>query len=372
MPLKSAHELVAGTTTLVTYTYDARSRQISRTDEDTGITTWCLYDGWNVMVEYTMEGTDPLELSKTNTWGLDLSGSLQGAGGVGGLLAVTYEEVEGDPLYFTTFDGNGNVSEYLTPNGVVMAHYEYDAFGNDITPPSKKGDKHDEFAYRFSTKPYDGISGWYYYGYRYMDPLTGRWPSRDSIGEEGGENLYGFVRNDGASKWDYLGMEFTGTYSITTKQLKLTDKDRKNKFSRKDNETCECEGSSGDNNFKNIDAKGTGPIPTGPYLVVSAHHNRGGNTTYVLDPIDTKPYNDRWDNHPKDISRNLFRIHIEFPNEPRGGSDGCMVFNENELKALKAFIDLTNVKRTVDMKQTGFKENDEWTASVYGTLEVTQ
>ncbi|MCX6868282.1 MAG: hypothetical protein NTV46_19165 [Verrucomicrobia bacterium] len=45
------------------------------------------------------------------------------------------------------------------------------------------------------------------YGYRYMDPLTGRWPSRDPIEEEGGENLYGFVGNDGASSWDKLGLE---------------------------------------------------------------------------------------------------------------------------------------------------------------------
>ena len=44
-----------------------------------------------------------------------------------------------------------------------------------------------------------------YYGYRYYDPQTGRWPSRDPIEEEGGINLYGFVGNDGVNRWDYLG-----------------------------------------------------------------------------------------------------------------------------------------------------------------------
>jgi hypothetical protein len=45
----------------------------------------------------------------------------------------------------------------------------------------------------------------YYYGYRFYDPVTGRWPSRDPIGERGGMNLYGFVGNDGIDTWDYLG-----------------------------------------------------------------------------------------------------------------------------------------------------------------------
>jgi hypothetical protein len=44
------------------------------------------------------------------------------------------------------------------------------------------------------------------YGYRYMDPLTGRWPSRDPIGEEGGINLYGFVGNSTIANIDVLGM----------------------------------------------------------------------------------------------------------------------------------------------------------------------
>ncbi|MEI6607735.1 MAG: RHS repeat-associated core domain-containing protein, partial [Verrucomicrobiota bacterium] len=47
--------------------------------------------------------------------------------------------------------------------------------------------------------------GLYSYIYRPYDPLTGRWPSRDPIGEEGGLNLYGFVGNDGVDNIDLLG-----------------------------------------------------------------------------------------------------------------------------------------------------------------------
>jgi RHS repeat-associated protein len=46
-----------------------------------------------------------------------------------------------------------------------------------------------------------------YYGYRWYDPATGRWPSRDPIEERGGVNLYGFVGNDGVNRIDRLGLE---------------------------------------------------------------------------------------------------------------------------------------------------------------------
>jgi len=141
-------------------------------------------------------------LKKTYTWGSDLSGSLQGAGGVGGLLAVTDQVAAGKPSYFPTFDGNGNVSEYLTSAGATVAHYEYDPFGRST---SSTGTLASSFAHRFSTKPVDGPTGLYYYGYRFYDPATGRWPSRDPIEEWGGVNLYGFALNRSLSVIDRLG-----------------------------------------------------------------------------------------------------------------------------------------------------------------------
>jgi hypothetical protein len=52
-----------------------------------------------------------------------------------------------------------------------------------------------------------------YYGYRYYDPVTGRWPSRDPIGERGGINLYGMVKNDTLNAVDVLGeIPYCGFY----------------------------------------------------------------------------------------------------------------------------------------------------------------
>jgi RHS repeat-associated protein len=183
-------------TSRVTYAYDSLSRRIRRTDVAAGTTTLYLYDGFNCIAEYT--GT----ALTTRTWGLDLSGTLQGAGGVGGLLA----EKQGANTYYPTYDGNGNVSEYLEADGDVAAHYEYDPFGDNVKESYASGFVASSFSYKFSTKPLDPTTGLYYYTYRWYDPLTGRWPSRDPIEEDGGANMYGFVSNNGVNSWDVLGL----------------------------------------------------------------------------------------------------------------------------------------------------------------------
>lgn len=46
-----------------------------------------------------------------------------------------------------------------------------------------------------------------YYGYRYYDPMTGRWPSRDPVEEVGGVNIYTFIWNDSVNIIDVLGLK---------------------------------------------------------------------------------------------------------------------------------------------------------------------
>jgi len=46
----------------------------------------------------------------------------------------------------------------------------------------------------------------HYYGYRFYSPELGRWISRDPIEEEGGKNLYVFVRNRAPSVVDAIGL----------------------------------------------------------------------------------------------------------------------------------------------------------------------
>ena len=67
----------------------------------------------------------------------------------------------------------------------------------------------------------------YYYGYRYYDPVTGRWPSRDPIEEKGGVNLYGFVNNDGINSIDLFGLSQKRNCRSLSKNLSINlDSDR--------------------------------------------------------------------------------------------------------------------------------------------------
>ena len=197
--LVAASNATSGNT--ATYGYDALGRRVRSTStiSNQQSTIFYLLDGWNVNLEHN--GT---AYTARHTWGLDLSGSMQGAGGVGGLL-MTEDLTQGANAVanYPAYDGNGNITALISISGTVTATYRYDAYGNLLASsgPAAATNK-----YRFSTKPIDEVTGLYYYGYRYYDPATGRWPSRDPIEENGGLNLYGFVGNDGVNQWDTLGL----------------------------------------------------------------------------------------------------------------------------------------------------------------------
>jgi YD repeat-containing protein len=105
--MANQNRLISATvgTSAITYAYDHQSRLISATTG--GTTVRYLYDGWNRIAEYN--GTTQIA---AYLWGLDLSGSPQGAGGVGGLLAISsIASGSVSDTFYPAYDGNGNVSE---------------------------------------------------------------------------------------------------------------------------------------------------------------------------------------------------------------------------------------------------------------------
>ncbi|MBU6414616.1 MAG: RHS repeat-associated core domain-containing protein [Planctomycetes bacterium] len=97
--------------------------------------------------------------------------------------------------------------------GRARAKYEYGPFGETLT---SEGDLAADNPIRWSTKYTDGESGLVYYGYRYYNAGTGRWLSRDPIGERGGLGLLTYVGNRPPYSTDSLGQyEEAGHYYTT-------------------------------------------------------------------------------------------------------------------------------------------------------------
>ena len=62
----------------------------------------------------------------------------------------------------------------------------------------------------------------------YAIRVTGRWPNRDPIEEDGGVNLYGIVGNDGVNFWEYLGLQKGGLSAGANKGFEKGFKQRLN------------------------------------------------------------------------------------------------------------------------------------------------
>ncbi len=192
------------------FKYDWQGRRIAKSvwNEWTGtvgsyliLSNRFVYDGWNLLAEVDTNGT----AGRRYLWGLDLSGSMQGAGGVGGLLSVR----DSSGAHVVGYDGNGNVAALFGQSG-ESARYEYGPFGELIrsTGPMNKANP-----FRFSTKYHDDETDLLYYGCRYYSPDTARWLGRDLLEELGGLNLYSLVANDPISFFDVVGL---GAYAEGT------------------------------------------------------------------------------------------------------------------------------------------------------------
>ena len=199
--VKLAARTSAGPQVSLQFEYDWKGRRIRKQVWNgpnwTGSITNDLkfvYDGWNLIAE--LDALNASTLLRSYVWGGDLSGTLQGAGGVGGLLFIGNHAA---PIgyYSSAYDGNGNVMALISmADGTPAAQYEYGPFG-EVTRATGPMAKVNPF--RFSTKYQDDETDLLYYGYRYYKPSTGTWLSRDPLNaatdEEGRYELlehYGF------------------------------------------------------------------------------------------------------------------------------------------------------------------------------------
>lgn len=112
------------------------------------------------------------------------------------------EQINGTS-YFCTRDHLGSVRELTDTAGLVRARYDYDPYGYRT---KISGDLDAEFGYtgHYFHQP----SGLNLAVYRAYDAVTGRWISRDPIGELRSIDLYAYVQNNPLDAIDPFGLDF--------------------------------------------------------------------------------------------------------------------------------------------------------------------
>jgi RHS repeat-associated protein len=136
----------------------------------------------------------------------------------------------GKERHYALSDAMGSVTAITSTAGAVVERYSYTAFGQSQVMDKDFADRSMslyDWQTRFHGEKRDEETGFYNYGYRYYDPVTGRWPSRDPLGDEAFfvnyitgktkddikglkrerlKNLYGFTENRPIGAVDEFGL----------------------------------------------------------------------------------------------------------------------------------------------------------------------
>ena len=192
------------------FAYDSKGRRIQKivsTNSVPQYTNNFVYDGWNLIAVLSPRS----QLLSSYTWGNDLSGSQQDAGGVGGLVEVSCHG-SSTTNCFAAYDGNGNVVALVSAaDGTTLANYEYGPFGEVIraTGPMAKLNP-----FRFSTIYQDDESDLLMYVHRPYKASTGTWLCKDPLMEQGFNSLYGNLINKRKSNSEIANEYLAKLYSI--------------------------------------------------------------------------------------------------------------------------------------------------------------
>jgi len=102
---------------------------------------------------------------------------------------------------FYAKDHLGSIREVLDANGALVSRFYYDPWGAASTLLGTNT------TFAFTGHFLHAPSGLYLAYYRYLSSATGRWLSRDRIGEAAGLNLYAYLGNNPVNDADELGLQ---------------------------------------------------------------------------------------------------------------------------------------------------------------------
>jgi len=192
----------------VSFLYDFLGRRVQKTLSNYVNSAWVaastnvyVYDGLNLIADYSKGGSGTLTLNNSYYWGLDKSGSMQG-GGVGGLLGMVTHATFPLGKYAALNDPWGNVvGMFDLAVGIPVAEYEYSPFGETLRAMGTMATNN---PFGFSTKYHDQETGLLNFGYRYYSPGLGRFMNGDPKDELGRLEMLAPLQAGGMPVWSYI------------------------------------------------------------------------------------------------------------------------------------------------------------------------
>jgi RHS repeat-associated protein len=188
-----------------TYVYDGDGDRVRKTVS--GVTTYYLVDNNNpsgyaqVLEELSTVGSTPTRLY---TYGLNL---------------ISQRQSDGTTSFYG-YDGNDNTRFLTSSSGTVSDTYTYDAFGDLISSAGSTPNN-----YLYTGEQYDPNLGFYYLRTRYMNPVTGRFWTRDSFAGNNQDPLslhkYLYGGDNPVNNIDPNGQQLAGTLAAIDISLDL-------------------------------------------------------------------------------------------------------------------------------------------------------
>ncbi|WP_149888631.1 RHS repeat-associated core domain-containing protein [Akkermansia sp. BIOML-A6] len=229
--------------------YDANDRPVSFTSEDRRMVIDCSYDymgrrfskkvtvngntfshayylyrGYLQIAELDLMHPEPM-IEKSYLWDPTEPAATR-------LLMMTHWKQNGQEMeehLFFMHDALKNVTSLFDDQQARRARYEYAPFGALLTA---QGDMAQDNRFRFSCEYADDELGLVYYNYRHLNPADGRWINRDPIQEQGGWNIYGFIKNSPKNMFDILGLECADVFLLPPEWLKEFNQAWKDSFNK--------------------------------------------------------------------------------------------------------------------------------------------
>jgi RHS repeat-associated protein len=205
------------------FTYDAENHLTGMSVS--GTTVSIVYDAFGNRVAKTVNGVtikylveDDVNPTSYPQVGDELTGSTVTRTYTYGLQRINQAQIVDSTWTpsFYGYDGAGSVRQLTNSAGVVTDTCEYDAFDNEVNHTGTTPNN-----YLYSGEQYDPDLGLYYLRARYMNPLTGRFLSRDpgdgDVTEPATLHKYLYANGDPVNGADPTGWDDAETIQLYTR-----------------------------------------------------------------------------------------------------------------------------------------------------------